>query len=159
MTPQEGFVSRLRWYRQRNRVTLDQIAAETRVQRELLEAFESNDLSQWPRGVYARAWVKGYATAVGLDPVDTVGEFCRLFPHGDRRMHGAIQDIASIVASPSEYQDEGRIEERRRTAVNVAQKPAWHQPLTQAGKTLLVRLNSLKASPYLKTRRDPHTSS
>jgi hypothetical protein len=160
MTPQEGFVSRLRWYRQRNRVTLDQIAAETRVQRELLEAFECNDLSQWPRGVYARAWVKGYATAVGLDPVDTVDEFCRLFPQGDRRMHAAIQDIASIVASPSEYQDEGRREERRRTpAVDPARRPAWHDPLTHAGKTLLVRLNSLKASPYLKTRRDPHASS
>src|SRR5262245_57855218 len=140
MTPQEGFVSRLRWYRQRNRVTLDQIASETRVQRELLEAFENNDLSQWPRGVYARAWVRGYATAVGLDPDETIDEFCRLFPQGDRRLHGTIQEFASIVAHPSEYRDDFRQEDRRRTpAINMMPKAAWHQPLTQAGRTLMIR--------------------
>jgi len=159
MTPQEGFVSRLRWYRQRNRLTLDQIASETRVQRDLLEAFENNDLSLWPRGLYARAWVRGYAQAVGLDPAETVDEFCRLFPHGDRRLRKTIQGIATIVASPSEYQEESRQEDRRRTPeVNLMPKPVWHQPITQAGKTLLVRLNSLKGSPYLKARRDPRTS-
>jgi transcriptional regulator with XRE-family HTH domain len=160
MTPQEGFVSRLRWYRQRNRVTLDQIASETRVQRELLEAFENNDLSQWPKGVYARAWVRGYASAVGLDPVDTVDEFCRLFPQGDRRLQGTIQDMAAVVAAPSEYQDDFPHEERRRSpSINMMPRRTWHQPITQLGKTLMIRLNALKASPYLKPRRDPRTSS
>ena len=63
-----------------------QIARDTRIKRDLLEAFERNDLSEWPRGLYARAWMRAYATAVGLDAIDTVDEFCRLFPHGDRRM-------------------------------------------------------------------------
>jgi hypothetical protein len=158
MTPQEGFISRLRWYRQRNRVTIDQIATETRVQRELLEAFENNDLSQWPRGLYARAWVRGYAQAVGIDPVEAVDDFCRLFPQGDRRLRGTIQEIAAIVASPSEYQDDFKREERRHTPEGgLMPKPLWHQPITQAGKLLMVRLNALKDSPHLK-RHDQRTS-
>ncbi len=61
MTPQETFVTRLRRHRQRNRVSLEEIAAETRVKRELIEALENNDLSEWPRGLYARALIRTYA--------------------------------------------------------------------------------------------------
>src|SRR5918994_214249 len=101
MSPQETFVIRLRRHRLRNAISLDEIAGETRVKRELFEAFESNDLSEWPRGLYARAWIRAYASAVGLDPIDTVDEFCRLFPQGDRRANSTIKEIASIVAEPS----------------------------------------------------------
>ena len=54
MTPQETFVTRLRRHRERNRIALEDIAAETRVKKELFEALEANDLSEWPRGLYAR---------------------------------------------------------------------------------------------------------
>ena len=101
MTPQETFVTRLRRHRQRNGISLDEMATDTRVKRALLEALEQNDLSEWPRGLYARAWIRAYATAVGLDPIDTVDEFCRLFPQGDRRANSTIKEIASIVASES----------------------------------------------------------
>ena len=106
MTPQETFVTRLRRHRERNRISLEEIAAATRVKKELFEALEANDLSAWPRGLYARAWVRTYACAVGLDPIDTVDEFCRLFPNGDRRGHATMQDIAAIVASVGEFKDE-----------------------------------------------------
>lgn len=114
MTPQELFVTRLRRHRERQRVSLDEIAVETRVKRELLDAFEVNDLTAWPRGLYARAWIRAYASAIGLDPIDTVDEFCRLFPHGDRRAGGTMRDIAAIVAAPAEYRDEIPHEDRRR---------------------------------------------
>ena len=116
MTPQEAFVTRLRRHRQRNRISLDEIAAETRVKKELFAAFEVNDLSAWPRGLYARAWVRTYACAVGLDPIDTVDEFCRLFPQGDRRGHATMHDIASIVATAAEFKDEFPHHERRQAA-------------------------------------------
>src|ERR671913_938849 len=106
MTPQETFVIRLRRHRQRNRISLEEIAIETNVKPELLEALENNDLSEWPRGLYARSWIRAYASAVGLDPIDTVDEFCRLFPQGDRRARATIREIAEIVATPSEYRDE-----------------------------------------------------
>ena len=83
---------------------------------ERLDALERNDLSGWPHGLYARAWVRAYARLVGLDPVDTVDEFCRLFPHGDRRAGPTIREIAAIVAHPSEYEGEFREADRRRGA-------------------------------------------
>jgi hypothetical protein len=106
MTPQEVFVTRLRRYRERTGIALAHIAQETRVKLELLEAFERNDLSGWPRGLYARAWVRSYASIIGIDPADTVEEFCRLFPHGDRRAGDTLLEIATIVSAPPEYRDE-----------------------------------------------------
>jgi cytoskeletal protein RodZ len=139
MSPQEAFVTRLRRHRERNRITLDEIAAETRVKVELLQALEKNDLSEWPRGLYARAWIRAYANAVGLEPIDAVDEFCRLFPHGDRRTSGTIQEIASLVAAPSEYKDEfSHPEDRRSSAprVEVIAKPAWHAPIVQMARSM-----------------------
>jgi len=125
MTPQETFVTRLRRHRERNRISLEEIAAETRVKKELFEELEANDLSSWPRGLYARAWVRTYACAVGLDPIDTVDEFCRLFPQGDRRGHATMQDIAAIVASGvGEFKDEFPHPERRQSALRVQAPPA-----------------------------------
>ena len=155
MTPQEAFVTRLRRYRQRNQISLGDIAQQTNVKQELLEAFENNDLSEWPRGLYARAWIRAYAGAVGLDPVDTVDEFCRLFPHGDRRAKGTIQEIAAIVASPSEYRDHIAHDERRQDAAQLPDEE-WHAPLKNAARTLKTRLaTSIKVAP--QGRRTPRT--
>jgi transcriptional regulator with XRE-family HTH domain len=115
MTAQESFVLRLRRQRERNGISLEDLTASTRVSHELLEAFERNDLSEWPSGLYARAIVRGYATAVGLDATATVNEFCRLFPQGDRRTASTVQEMAAIVAHISEYTDEfDRTADRRR---------------------------------------------
>ena len=143
MDPQETFIARLRRHRQRNHVPLDEIVRETRVKRELLEAFERNDLSEWPRGVYARAWVRAYAVAAGLDPIDTVDEFCRLFPQGDRRTGPTVQEIAAIVAHPSEYRDEfAHPTDRRQTTAqgDAPPKRSWHAPITQASRQLWIRV-------------------
>ena len=53
MNPQDAFVTRLRRYRERSQISLDEMATILRVKRELLEAFERNDLSEWPRGSIA----------------------------------------------------------------------------------------------------------
>src|SRR5688500_16175106 len=159
MTPQETFVTRLRRHRQRNGISLDEMATDTRVKPALLEALERNDLSEWPRGLYARAWIRAYASAVGLDPIDTVDEFCRLFPHGDRRGGGTIQEIASIVAAPSEYRDEfSHPEDRRRSTpeINVLQDQPWHAPVVQAVRAMWSRVTT---ASYARTRRAPRTSS
>ncbi|HTM04715.1 MAG TPA: helix-turn-helix transcriptional regulator [Vicinamibacterales bacterium] len=144
-------MTRLRRHRQRNQISLDEIASETRVKRELLEALENNDLSEWPRGLYARAWVRAYASTVGLDPIDTVDEFCRLFPHGDRRARGTITEIAAIVAAPPEYRDEIAHEDRRRNTTSGSEEPpaqpelpppSWHAPVTNVARAIWVRLTS-----------------
>ena len=160
MIAQDTFVVRLRLHRERNRISLDEIARETRIKRELLEAFESNDLSAWPRGVYARAWVRAYASAIGLDPIDTVEAFCRLFPQGDRRGASTLQEMAAIVAHPSEYRDEfSHDTDRRRRAprINMLPAPAWYTVMARAAYTLWVRASAFR-SP-LSPRRTPRTSS
>lgn len=159
MNPQEMFVTRLRRHRQRNRISIEEIAAETRVKPELLDALENNDLSAWPRGVYARAWIRAYASAVGLDPIDTVDEFCRLFPQGDRRANGTIREMAAIVASQSEYRDEIAHDDRRRSApqINMLPKPAWHVQFTHAARSLWARLVAAREPQFLeKPRRASH---
>jgi len=140
MTPQETFVTRLRRHRERNRISLEEIAEATRIKKELFEALEANDLSAWPRGLYARAWVRTYACAVGLDPIDTVDEFCRLFPNGDRRGHATMQDIAAIVATVGEFKDEFPLPERRQSALRgkapvAAARPSWGTAVVDAAKS------------------------
>jgi hypothetical protein len=103
MTDQEIFTTRLRRHRERSRTTLAEIAHATRVKPELLEGLEQNDLSAWPRGLYARSYIRAYAAAIGLDGDETVNEFCRLFPHGDRRVEPVIREIAEIAAARSEF--------------------------------------------------------
>jgi hypothetical protein len=154
MNPQEAFVTRLRRHRQRSRISLDEIAAETRVKKEMFEALENNDLSAWPRGLYARAWIRTYACAVGLDPIDTVDEFCRLFPHGDRRGHATMQDIASIIATQGEFKDEFPHVERRRSATGepVTPRPtSWHHSVLGAAKSATDAVVGL--ARHVKTRR------
>jgi len=129
MTSQDIFVFRLRLHRERARLSIAAIAAATGINPQFLDALERSDLSGWPRGLYARAWVRAYATMVGLDPVDTVDEFCRLFPHGDRRVRDTFRELAAIVSHPSEYRDEVREPDRRRrgsprTHATAAQ-PRW----------------------------------
>jgi transcriptional regulator with XRE-family HTH domain len=161
MTSQDTFVIRLRRHRERTGITLDDIAAATRIKRELLEAFERGDLAEWPRGVYARAWVRAYASLVGVDPADTVEEFCRVFPHGDRRTAGTLQEFAAIVAHPSEYHDEfAHATDRRRPPrphINVMPKPAWHAALTRPMQALWLRM-TIKPSP-VRVKETPRTSS
>jgi transcriptional regulator with XRE-family HTH domain len=70
------------WFRrerERAGVTLETIAARTKVARTLLEALERNDVSRWPSGIFRRAFVRGYASQIGLDPDYAVVLFSRAF--------------------------------------------------------------------------------
>lgn len=161
MTEQETFVTRLRRHRERTRVPLEEIAKETRVKFELLEALERNDLTTWPRGLYARAYMRAYATAIGLDASDVVDEFCRLFPQGDRRMEPTMKEMAAIVASPSEYEYDfgyaAEMERRKSPNVNVLPKPtraeAAMAAAARAGRALMSAIGLASRS----SRQDPST--
>ncbi len=143
MTAQESFILRLRRQRERNQISLEELTASTRVSHKLLEAFERNDLSAWPSGLYARAIVRGYATVVGLDATVTVNEFCRLFPQGDRRTASTVQEMAAIVAHISEYTDEfDRGADRRQGAspLETLPPPTRRALLTRAVQALWARI-------------------
>lgn len=80
-TPAPGnFGATLRWERERRGITLDAIAERTKVSARLFASLEQNDLSSWPGGIFRRAFIRGYAEAVGLDPDKILREFFKLFP-------------------------------------------------------------------------------
>jgi hypothetical protein len=104
----------LRAARERRGVTLKQIEAETKIGTELWAALEENNLSSWPKQLYARSYIRDYATRVGLDAEEIVNEFCRLFPEwGDRRAERLLRDHAQIVSHELEWEDLPTPQQRR----------------------------------------------
>jgi transcriptional regulator with XRE-family HTH domain len=75
-----AFGSRLRTQRERRGVTLESIVDSTKIKHSLLEALERGDASQWPRGLFRRAYIRDYACAIGLPAEPLVAEFVKLFP-------------------------------------------------------------------------------
>ena len=69
------FGAKLRTAREDRGVSLRQIAESTKISVATLEALESNDLEFLPGGIFTRSFVRNYASAVGLDPEESVREF------------------------------------------------------------------------------------
>jgi transcriptional regulator with XRE-family HTH domain len=93
----EAFGPNLRRIRIQRHLSIEQIADATKVAASLFHGLEKNDFSHWPNGVYARAYVRQYAEAIGVDADSTVDEFCRWFLQGDRRIERTIREQAEIV--------------------------------------------------------------
>ena len=109
MSERETFGPRMRRERERRGISLGIIVTCTNVSKELWEGFESGDLSRWPSGLYARAFVRDYAKAVGLDPDEVVDDFCRLFPLGDRRALPIIAATAELIGHDTTAADDPRL--------------------------------------------------
>jgi len=122
----ETFGPVLRAARERKGVTLRQLAAETKLSAELWESLEENDLTRWPKRVFARSYVRDYAMRVGLDADDIVNEFCRLFPEwGDRRAEHVIREKAQIIAHDLEWEDLPAPQQRRASDRANSQTPGF----------------------------------
>jgi transcriptional regulator with XRE-family HTH domain len=76
----EAFGLRLKIHRERRGITLESIAESTKIKRSLLAALERGDVSHFPLGIFRRAFVRSYATAIGLPAEPIVAEFVQLFP-------------------------------------------------------------------------------
>jgi hypothetical protein len=118
MSDTATFGPRLRAERERRGISIDTIASVTKVGGDLWEGLERNDFSRWPSGIFARAFVRDYARAIGLDADEVVDEFCRLFPLGDRRGSRLIQAQAQLIGHHLAYSETGAVPaegERRAT--------------------------------------------
>jgi len=109
MSDRDTFGPRLRSERERRGISLETIASVTNVGIELWQGLERNDFSRWPTGIFARAFVRDYARAVGVDSDEVVDEFCRLFPVGDRRASRIMRAQAQLIGQAPEYQDEAAL--------------------------------------------------
>ncbi|MEO8074921.1 MAG: helix-turn-helix transcriptional regulator [Acidobacteriota bacterium] len=106
MTDNQTFGPHLRSERERRGISIDTIVTVTKVGADLWYGLERNDISKWPSGIFARAFVRDYARAVGLDADEIVDEFCRIFPQGDRRAGRIIKAQAEIIGhDPSAVDD------------------------------------------------------
>lgn len=125
MGEREAFGPNLRRIRVQRGISLDQIAAATKVSQDLWSGLERNDLSRWPTGIYARAYVRAYALQLGVDAEATVDDFCRFFPQGDRRVARVVREQAAIVGHNSQWKDEltSSVQRDRRAAVENEEAP------------------------------------
>jgi transcriptional regulator with XRE-family HTH domain len=102
----EAFGPNLRRKRVRSGLSLEDLSARTKVSVELWDAMERNDFSRWPAGVAARSYIRSYAEAVGVDPVATVDEFCRVVPNGDRRAERLVRGTAEVIGHQLVWSDD-----------------------------------------------------
>ena len=128
MSERDTFGPRLRRERERRGISLDTIASRTNVSIELWSGLENNDFSKWPGGLFARAFVRDYAKAVGLDPDEVVDDFCRLYPIGDRRAIPILKAQAELIGHESTAADDpslmpGGVDRRAGAAATAAATP------------------------------------
>jgi transcriptional regulator with XRE-family HTH domain len=93
----ESFGRRLRAVRERQRISIAEIAESTKILGALLDGLEHDDVSRWPTGLYRRAFIRAYATAIGLDPEPVVREFMARFPDPE---DAAVPLPVSVATAP-----------------------------------------------------------
>jgi transcriptional regulator with XRE-family HTH domain len=71
---------RARRHRERQGIALSTIAEKTKIKQSMLEGLERDDISQWPVGIFRRAYARSYACAIGLDADAFVREFLARYP-------------------------------------------------------------------------------
>ena len=102
MTP--SFGTRLRLQRERQQISLAEIAERTKIRQPLLESLERGDVRDWPSGIFRRSYLRAYARAIGLDPEATVREFLALYP--DPAEHA--NDLLAVAEAATRSESLGR---------------------------------------------------
>ena len=158
MNPQETFVTRLRRQRMRARVSLEQIAETLRIKPEILEAFENNDLSEWPQGpvrarvgsrlrACRRSRSRRYRRRV-LPAVSAGRPPCRRHDSGDRRHRRLAVGIPGRVRpsrrAPRERSADRRGAEAGLARVRHAARPRAVEPADRSPSSA----SAHAASPY-----------
>ena len=90
-----GFGARLRAHRERQGISLRTISESTKIKFSLLDALERGDVSQWPHGLFRRAYQRDYAAAINLPAEPLVAEFLQLFPED-----GTDPAFEAVAATP-----------------------------------------------------------
>ena len=115
------FSAHLRAARESKGVSLQQIAAASKINVSLLKGLERGDVSRWPKGLYRRSYLRDYLRAVGLPIETTVADFVRLFPDEEDQsieMTAACEEDESPALSMTleGIEDGWRIKARRHAA-------------------------------------------
>lgn len=144
MSERDTFGPRLRSERERRGISIETIVTVTKVGADLWLGLERNDFSKWPSGIFARAFVRDYAKAVGLDADEIVDEFCRLFPQGDRRAGRIIKAQAEMIGhTPGAIEDPSLVPRGgdRRASTRQRQSQARARRLRMAPRTIAAAID------------------
>lgn len=79
MSKAGAFGESLKRHRELRGIPLKTVAEKTKISPTFLIALERGDCSKWPGGIYSRAWIRAYATAIGQNPEEVASEFTRCF--------------------------------------------------------------------------------
>jgi cytoskeletal protein RodZ len=79
-----NFGEELRMERVSRGIALSEITAVTKISSRHLEALEQGDFRQLPGGILSKGIVRGYASAVGLDPLAWTERFLEASGEGER---------------------------------------------------------------------------
>jgi transcriptional regulator with XRE-family HTH domain len=122
----------LRRERERAGITLEEIAARTKVARTLLDGLERNDVSRWPNGIFRRAFVRGYAEQVGLDPDYAVALFIRAFDGPQSATPILERASARAAAASANAQSSSKAEPSLRLTL-APEVSRWQEALARLG--------------------------
>lgn len=75
-----GFGENLRREREMRGISLQEISDTTKVSVRLLEALEAEQFGKLPGGIYARSFIRSYASYIGLDPEQVLAEYQLVAP-------------------------------------------------------------------------------
>jgi transcriptional regulator with XRE-family HTH domain len=76
----DTFGARLRAERERRGISLSAIARSTKIKESQFAELERGDDSKWPQGIFRRAHLCAYLSAIGLPSQPLLAEFLQLFP-------------------------------------------------------------------------------
>lgn len=71
-----------RW-RERRKLSLDEIAETTKISLRFLKAIEAEDFGQLPGGIFNTSYLRQYAAAVGFDERKLLAHYERQLPSGE----------------------------------------------------------------------------
>jgi len=97
----DEFCLALKEARERNGITLADIAEATKIPAYLFEALEHNDLRRWPNGLFRRSFFRDYVKTIGVPVSEACAQFARLFPDATAEVAPVAEVAAPAVADPS----------------------------------------------------------
>jgi transcriptional regulator with XRE-family HTH domain len=99
----DTFGPRLKLERERRGIALKDISESTKIKESLFAELERNDFSKWPQGIFRRAHLCAYLSAIGLPPQPVLAEFFQLFPdepHVEQPAESRACDPAGTTQPP-----------------------------------------------------------
>jgi cytoskeletal protein RodZ len=95
------FGNKFKQVREGKGLSLDQIAADTRINTRFLKAIEEEDFAQLPGGIVGRGFVRTYASCIKLDPEQAVTEFERLSQYREPPLSQGFRTSSTPSGKPA----------------------------------------------------------